>query len=382
MKFDKKYFTLIKHLIKEGIPLDRDDGIEIKSIPFYNLSLDLKDEFPISRFSNISFEEEVLTMLWNFQMMSNDVRELHKRGIHKLDEYMIDSDGIYRMYKKKSNFSYKEDEEQKESVAVYDYNGNSDIYPRFDDDGYMLIARSLIPEKSIESALYYGSDFSYTTGTSLGYVINHYNLSRMMEEKIKNRDIDSYETIDFNKLEFANTSTYDAGICSCSWFISSNKLNFNITLRNINLLTELPNLIVQYSTLLMMMASVSKLDIGKINFSIENVYVELCELEKLNKQLDRWNIYQRMTRYSKGDLEKLKRLILDMKNNQMGRFNTLSCSMYDRLQNIEMILNPITLKIWVNPEIDSFFDFDNYKLRDTKLRTGKERLLILSKFTF
>lgn len=340
MSFEKIYFTLIKHLLKSGISLENSDGFEVRSLPLYSFSIDLKRGFPISRFQDISFNDEVLIMLWNFQMMSNDVRELHKRGIHKLDEYMIDSEGIYRGYKRTSKY---------------------DIYPRFDDNGYMLIARSLISEKNIESALYYGSDYSYTTGYSLGKYIRDNNLSSLMEEEIKDSN---YGFINLSQNNFNNVSIYNNGITNCSWYKVDNKLNFNISLENINLVTELPNLVVQYSILLMIMASISKSDVGNINFSINNLYVKNDELNDTSKLLDKWNLYQRMTRFSKEELNNLKRFILDWKD----KFN-ISSRMYDEFRFIDMILSSTTPEVWINPEIDSIFGFDNsVYLRDIKIK--------------
>ena len=114
MKFDKKYFNLCKNLLKDGIKSTTVEGKDILRLSFCNLEFDLRDEFPISRFREIDFNEEIITMLWMWQMQSNDVRKLHERGIYKFDEWMVDEDGIYRIYEDCNSSIVKKYEANKE----------------------------------------------------------------------------------------------------------------------------------------------------------------------------------------------------------------------------------------------------------------------------
>ena len=48
-------------------------------------------------------------------MQSNDVRDLHQRGVHIWDEWMVDPDGIYRIYE-----PITEEYEKEKEVVVLD----------------------------------------------------------------------------------------------------------------------------------------------------------------------------------------------------------------------------------------------------------------------
>ena len=96
----------------------------------------------------------------------------------------------------------------------------------------------------------------------------------------------------------------------------------------------------------------------------------IYQINKIKEQLDRWNLYQQMTRWNESDLikrqlelsslyEKAKGFI---DSNELGKMDT-------ELRIIDMLLNPSKPEIWLNPNIASFFEFDSSK--DIKIKNYK-----------
>ena len=101
-KFDKQYLELCKRILTEGVEVENRTGINTLKIPSHTFTFNLEDEFPILESKQTAFKTAIIEMLWIWQMQSNDVRELTKRGVHIWDEWMVDEDGIYRTYDNKT----------------------------------------------------------------------------------------------------------------------------------------------------------------------------------------------------------------------------------------------------------------------------------------
>ena len=105
-------------------------------------------------------------MLWIWQMQSNKVSDLHERNVHIWDEWRVDEDGIYRIYEPKvpgKDYVYDPEKEvvvmDPLSVPVSDPFGYlHEIKPKLDDNGDVMVAKSLIPGKTIKAAKYYTLD--------------------------------------------------------------------------------------------------------------------------------------------------------------------------------------------------------------------------------
>lgn len=81
-KFDDDYITLVKEILSKGVEVENRTGVNTIKIPSYNLEFDLRREFPILQTKQTFYKNAIIEMLWIWQMQSNDVRELHKRGVH------------------------------------------------------------------------------------------------------------------------------------------------------------------------------------------------------------------------------------------------------------------------------------------------------------
>ena len=145
--YDREYLKLLRKILEEGVEVENRTGINTIKIPEYNFSFDLSKEFPILQSKQMFYRQAVIEMLWIWQMGCNDVRELHERDVHIWDEWMVDEDGIYRIYE-----PYGEYNPDKEvivmdplSVDVKDPLDKKHLMkPKLDENGNPMTAKSII----------------------------------------------------------------------------------------------------------------------------------------------------------------------------------------------------------------------------------------------
>lgn len=146
--WDKEYIKLCKKILSEGVEVSNRTGINSIKIPSYHFHLNLGEEFPILTTKQLFIRQAVLEMLWIYQAKSNDVRWLKERNVHIWDEWEIDEDGKWRAVQNVRN-----------------------------SDGKMVF-------KNIEKN--FGKEFAHTIGTAYGYIVNKFNLTDNLIDKIKN----------------------------------------------------------------------------------------------------------------------------------------------------------------------------------------------------
>ena len=168
-KFDDDYISLVKEILNKGVEVENRTGVNTIKIPSYNFEFDLRKEFPILQTKQTFYKNAIIEMLWIWQMQSNDVRELHKRGVHIWDEWMIDADGIYRIYEPVTdNFDKNKEVVVLDPLSVPVDNPYGVLAPKYDEDGKVMTAKSLIEGKNIKAAKFYGKEYAYTIGTAYG----------------------------------------------------------------------------------------------------------------------------------------------------------------------------------------------------------------------
>ncbi len=152
-EFDREYLKLVKKILEEGIEVENRTGINTIKIPEYSFKFDLRKEDPILTTKQFFARQAITEMLWIWQMGSNDVRELQERNVHIWDEWMIDEDGIYRIYEPNTeNFDPDKEVEVIDplSVPVSDPFGLTHKFKmKLDDNGNVMKAKSKIDGKNI-----------------------------------------------------------------------------------------------------------------------------------------------------------------------------------------------------------------------------------------
>ena len=378
-EFDKEYLRLLREIINNGVEVENRTGINTLKIPEFHFCFDVEREFPILQTKQMFYRQAVTEMLWIWQMGSNDVRDLHERNVHIWDEWMVDDDGIYRIYEPSGNYDpYKE-------VVVMDPlstgvdNPFGELKPKLDSDGNVMKAKSKIEGRTIKSAKYYGKDFAYTIGTAYGYITNRYKHARNLINTIKNDPTDRRMVKSLWQDEFLRTAVLPSCVWSTEWDVTDGTLNLFVHQRSCDVPLGLPFNITQYSCFLAMIAQVTGLKVGKLNYSIKDEHIYVNQLEGVKEQIRREDRYNELSLLPHDELIKMKKsledklsLIQDIKSDEYKKLDTEN-------RIIDLILEPTHPKLELNKDIDDFFKFDNSKeLKDVKV----ESYMHMGKITF
>mgnify|MGYP004546722089 FL=1 len=305
-------------------------------------------------------------------MGSNNVLDLHDRNVHIWDEWMVDQDGIYRIYEPTTE-QYDPDKE----VVVLDPlsapldNLNAKLSPKLDENGNVMTAKSMIKGKNIKEAKYYGIEYANTIGTAYGYIVNRYQHTKNLINTIKNNPNDRRMVKSLWQDEFLRTAVLPSCVWSTEWDVTKNKINLMVHQRSCDVPLGLPFNVTQYATLLEMIAQVTDKEPGTITYSIKDAHVYINQLNGIKKQIERLEKYNSLSKLSDSYLETLKQSLLE----QQKLFDKDSDE-YDELDSnikiIDMIFDPTKPELVLNHDIDDFFLFDNSKdLKDIKIKNYK-----------
>ena len=374
-EWDKEYLKLCRKILSEGVEVENRTGINTIKIPSYELNFDLSKEFPILTTKQLFHRQAVTEMLWIWQMGSNSVKELQKRNVHIWDEWMVDSDGIYRIYEPYGEYDPDKEVEviDPKSVPVDDpFGRNHEIKTKLDKDGNVMKAKSLIPGKTIKMAKWYGKKYAGTIGTAYGFITNRYQHARTLIDTIKQMPTDRRMVKSLWQDEYLRTAVLPSCVWSTEWDVTDGKLNLLVHQRSCDVPLGLPFNITQYATFLMMVAQVTGLKPGTYKHSIKDAHIYVNQVDGIKEQIKREDRFNELSSMSKEDLLELNKIIEE----KMSKIEDNKSKEYKLLDTehrmIDMILNPVKPEMWLNPEIDNFFDFDNSKeLKDVKVLNYK-----------
>ncbi len=285
--FDKAYCELLKDILKNGELFENRTGIDTLSVEGVNFKLDLGKEFPLLESKKVLLKNALSEMLWIYQAQTNDVSWLRERENNIWNEWEVDSDGIYRIYESTTE-NYDKDKE----VNVYDLDGNIIIGMK---------AKSNIEGKNIKSAKFYGKEYAGTIGTAYGYIINKYKRLDYVLNALKNNPHDRRMLISLWQDADLRTAVLPSCVWSSEWKVKNGKLNSYIHQRSADVPLGLPFNISQYAILQSLLAKVSGLEVGNMNYSIMDAHVYVNQVDGIKKQLERYNkmnFYEEMIKNS------------------------------------------------------------------------------------
>ena len=282
-KWDKEYLKLCKEILKHGVELENRTGVNSIKIPSYHLHFDLQEEFPTLASKQLFFRQAVLEMLWIYQVQSNDVTWLQERNVNIWNEWEIDADGKWR-------------------------------------------ATQLINGEKQEFVKDFGVEWAHTIGTAYGYIVGKFELIDKLLDKLKNNPNDRRMLMSLWQDEYLDTAVLPSCVWSSEWDVTDGYLNAWVHQRSCDVPMGLPFNVTQYAVLLSMLAHVSGLKPGTIDWSIKDAHIYVNQIDGIKEQLSRtW---------------KAKRI----------KAPTL----------------------WLNPEVKDFYEFDNSKdLNDIKVLNYK-----------
>lgn len=374
--FDIEYLKLVKRILNEGVEVENRTGINTIKIPSHNFEFDLSKEFPILETKQTYYKNAIIEMLWIWQMGSNDVRDLHARNVHIWDEWMVDEDGIYRIYEPEGTCNYDQNKEvvvlDPFSVGVDDPFGEFNLLsPKLDEKGKVMMARSIKEGRTIKAAKYYGKEHAFTIGTAYGYITQRYKHVQRVINTIKNNPNCRRMVKSLWQDEFLRTAVLPSCVWSTEWDVTAGKVNLQVHQRSCDVPLGLPFNVTQYATFLKMIAQVTNLEPGIISYSIQDAHIYVNQLEGIKEQLRREQLYKKLSSSTYSSLHQYK-LWVEKQLSFMGNNSAEREDLNTELKIINIILNPTKPELCLDPSIDDFFKFDNSKeLKHVKVKNYK-----------
>ena len=378
-KFDDDYIGLVKEILSKGGEVENRTGVNTIKLPCYNLEFDLRREFPILQTKQTFYKNAIIEMLWIWQMQSNDVRELHKRNVHIWDEWMVDSDGIYRIYEPVTD-RYDKDKEVvlMDPLSVSLDNPNGKLSPKYNELGKVMTAKSLIEGKNIKAAKFYGKEYAYTIGTAYGFITDRYKFTQNLINTLKNNKIDRRMVYSLWQNEFLRTAVLPSCVWSTEWDVTGDTLNLSVHQRSCDTALGLPFNVTQYATLLKMIAQVTDLEAGKINYSIKDAHIYVNQVDGILEQIERYKRYRELLDQYKNDLNDFKEYEmclnlflekLEEKNIEETEY-IKNCRLDKKI--IDIIESDEKPYLWLDENVQDFFSFDNSReLKHSKVKSYK-----------
>lgn len=286
--WDKEYLNLCKKILKEGTEVQNRTGINSIKVPSYHFHFDLEKEFPILTTKQLFLRQAVLEMLWIYQAKSNDVRWLKDRDVHIWDEWEIGEDGIWK--------------------ATQNVLGK---------DGKLK-------QKEVEKD--FGKNWAHTIGTAYGYIVNKFNLTDELIDKIKNNPEDRRMVMSLWQNDYLDTAVLPSCVWSSEWDVTGGKLNAWVHQRSCDVPLGLPFNVTQYAVLLNMLAKTCNLKPGTLDWSIKDAHIYVNQIDGIKDQIRRMD--------------------------ELGDYNAP--------------------ELWLNPDVNDFFDYDNSRdCKDVKVLNYK-----------
>lgn len=168
----------------------------------------------------------------------------------------------------------------------------------------------------------FGTNWAHTIGTAYGYIVNKFQMTQNLIDKINTNPRDRRLVLSLWQDDYIKTAVLPSCVWSSEWDVTNGKINLLVHQRSCDVPLGLPFNITQYAVLLKLIAHVTGLKAGKMFWSIKDAHIYVNQVEGIKEQIKRG------------------KKLPDLK----------------------------APDLWINPEIDDFFKFDNSKeLKDIKI---------------
>lgn len=169
-------------------------------------------------------------------------------------------------------------------------------------------------------------DFAHTIGTAYGWIVNKYNLIESLIDALKHDPGNRRMVISLWQNEWLDTAVLPSCVWNSQWNLINGKLNLLVNSRSSDVPLGLPFNIVQYAVLDHLIARTIGAKPGLFTFVTNDAHIYKNQISGIKEQIAR----------------------------------------YDKAKSEHKLPKPP--KLWINPEINDFYQFDNSKeLKDIKL---------------
>ena len=168
----------------------------------------------------------------------------------------------------------------------------------------------------------FGVEYAHTIGTAYGFIVKKLGLMDRLLDTLKNNPLDRRMVMSLWQDEYIPTAVLPSCVWSSEWDVTDGYLNIWVHQRSCDVPLGLPFNVTQYAVLLSLVAQVSGLKPGTINYSIKDAHIYVNQVDGIKEQIKRFE--------ENGDYE--------------------------------------SPRLWINPDIKDFKDFDNsIELKDIKV---------------
>ena len=174
-QWDKDYLGLCRKILEEGTEVVNRTGTNTIKVPSHHFHFDLSQEFPILTTKQLFIRQAVLEMMWIYQAQSNDVRWLQERDVKIWNEWEIDEKGYWNA---------------------------TQMLP--DENGKLV---------KTEVHKFFGKEWAHTIGTAYGYIVNKFQMTQNLIDKIKNHPEDRRMVMTLWQNDYLDTAV----LPSCVW---------------------------------------------------------------------------------------------------------------------------------------------------------------------
>ncbi len=297
---DEAYCTLVKKILEEGVRTHNRTGIDTIAIAGWNYKFDLSKGFPIAETKDVKAKNFTSEIQWIHQVQSNEVKWLTDRHNHTWDLWVVDEDGIYRIYEQGENAV--NDPERLVPLMRQVNNpitGDIEKVPVLDDSGKQVMVQSkdIMDKKdnprTLKEAIWFGKQYAGTIGEAYGFINGTYKRPQYVEYKLKTDPSDRRMNISL----WQDAHIKNAVLPSCVWSSEykttpDGKLHSYVHQRSADVPLGLPFNISQYAVLLSMFAKATGFEVGTMSWSIMDAHIYINQLEGIKKQLKRYEYMQ------------------------------------------------------------------------------------------
>ena len=179
--------------------------------------------------------------------------------------------------------------------------------------------------------------------------------------------------------EFLRTAVLPSCVWSTEWDVTADTLNLSVHQRSCDTALGLPFNVTQYATLLKMVAQVTNLEAGKINYSIKDAHIYVNQIEGIEEQIERYKRYRELLNQYKNNLNDFKNyemslnLFLEKLEEKQDILETQyikKCKLDKKI--IDIIESEEKPYLWLDSSVKDFFSFDNSReLKHSKVKSYK-----------
>lgn len=190
-----------------------------------------------------------------------------------------------------------------------------------------------IDEDGYYQGKFFGKEFAHTIGTAYGYVVKKYGLMDRLLKTLKTNPTDRRMIISLWQEECLPTATLPSCVWNTMWDVTSGKLNVTVCQRSCDVPLGLPFNVSQYAALLCMVAHATGFEVGTMAYTIKDAQIYVNQVDGIKEQIE---IYEKQGGYP-------------------------------------------APKLYIDPNVKSFYDFDNKELSNINLVDYKSHKKIVMK---